>query len=200
MVVGGVVEAVGVGQERAKSRAQLESLVPILAGAGRPAHLQAEDQADAVQREIGQEPLEPRTALGRLAALAEVVVDDHDLVATPAEFDGAIGEGLLAGGGFAMIEDLLGRGLSDVDDGGPGGVPGSELGRSSRSRDIIHDRLRAWRPLGDGPSTARGAGAAGGDVTPGAWPKAMSSGMGAASAGVGAGGTAEGSEAVRDMV
>ena len=52
----------------------------------------------------------------------------HDLVASPAEFAGAIGQGVLAGGGFPMVEDLLGRGLPDVDDGGPGGVPGLELG------------------------------------------------------------------------
>ena len=172
VVVGRVVEAIGVGQERAESRAQLQELMPVLAGPGQSAHLQAEDQADAVERELGQESLESRASLGRLAALAEIVVDDDHLIARPSQLDGTVGEGVLPRGGFAMVEDLLGRGLPDVDDRDSCQVPVLKLGRAVLGRGVIHGRLPADRPAGAGPSPARGAGAVAGDAAPGACSRA----------------------------
>ena len=75
VVVGRVVDPVGVGQQHAEAGAQLQQLVPVLARAGQPAHLQAEDQPDVVEGDLGQQPLEAGPALDRLAALAQVVVD-----------------------------------------------------------------------------------------------------------------------------
>ena len=43
VVVGRVVDRVGIGQQHAEPGAQLEQLVPVAIGAGQPAHLQAED-------------------------------------------------------------------------------------------------------------------------------------------------------------
>jgi hypothetical protein len=60
--------------------------------------------------------------------LPQVVVNDDHAFARPAEGDGTVGEGVLAGGGFLMFEDLLGGGLANVDDGGTVEVPGLELG------------------------------------------------------------------------
>ena len=155
VVVGRVVEPVGVGQQHAEAGAQLQQLVPVLARAGQPAHLQAEDQPDVVEGDLGQQPLEPGPALDRLAALAQVVVDDGDAVAGPAEGDGAVGQGVLAGGRLLVVDDLLGRGLADVDDGRAVEVPGPELGRAEG---VTHGRppCGAW-PRGAG----RGAGRAG---------------------------------------
>ena len=132
-MVGRVVDRVGVGQEHAEAGAELEQLVPVAVGAGQPAHLQAEDQADVVEGDLGQEPLEAGPALDRLAALAQVVVDRRDAVAGPAEGDGAVGQGVLAGGGLLMVDHLLGRGLADVDEGRAVEVPGPELGRAEGS-------------------------------------------------------------------
>ena len=122
-----VVDPVGVGQQDAEPGTEFQQVVPVLAGPGQPAHLQPEDQPDAIQRDLGQEPLESRPTFDRLPALAQVVVDDLDLRPRPAEGDGAIGQGVLAGGGFLMIEDLLRGGLPDVDDRGAIEVPGPEL-------------------------------------------------------------------------
>ena len=99
-VIGRVVHPVGVGEQDAEAGAQLEQVVPVLAGPGQPAHLQPEDQPDPIQGDLGEQPLEPRPALDRLAALAQVVVDHLDLRPRPAEGDGAVGQGVLAGGGF----------------------------------------------------------------------------------------------------
>ena len=103
-VLGRVVHPVGVGEQDAEPGAELEQVVPVLAGPGQPAHLQAEDQPDAVQGDLGEQPLEARPAFDRLAALAQVVVDHLDLRPRPAQGDGAVGQGVLAGGGFLVVE------------------------------------------------------------------------------------------------
>ena len=95
-------------------------MVPVLAGPGQPAHLQPEDQPHPIQGDLGEQPLEPRPAFDRLPALAQVVVDHLDLRPRPAQVDGPVGQGVLAGGGFLMVEDLLRGGLPDVDDRRPG--------------------------------------------------------------------------------
>src|SRR3954451_15557620 len=108
---------VGVGQQDPVAATQLQELVPVLATAGQPAHLQPEDQPDPVEGDLGQEPLEPEPALDRLAAPAQVVVDRDDAIPGPAECDGPVGEGVLAGGRLLVVGDLLRGGLADVDDG-----------------------------------------------------------------------------------
>ena len=65
--------------------------MPVAIGAGQSAHLQAEDQPDVVEGDLGQQPLETGPALDRLAALAQVVVDGGDAIGRPAEGDGAVG-------------------------------------------------------------------------------------------------------------
>jgi hypothetical protein len=146
-ILGRVVHPVGVGQQDTEPATELQQVVPVLAGAGQPAHLQPEDQTDAVQGDLGEQPLESRPAFDRLPTLAEVVVDDLDLRSRPAQCDGAVGQGVLAGGGLLVVEDLLGSGLPDVDDGGPVEVPGPEP-RGRRVKPCGgHDAPPAARPL-----------------------------------------------------
>jgi hypothetical protein len=145
----GVVQHVGIRKQHAEAGAQLEQLVPVLAGARQPAHLQAEDQPDVVEGGLGQQPLEARAALDRLAALAQVVVGDLDLAARPAQQDGPVAEGVLTGGGLLMLGHLLGGGLADVDDGCPVQAPGLEPGRGGRlKRGGGHDAPPAAAPSG----------------------------------------------------
>src|SRR4029450_11501171 len=96
------------------------------------------------------------------AADAQILVDDLDPLRRPAEGDGPIREGVLTGRGLAMVGDLLGGGLADVDDRLAVEVPGLELGRSGG---VSHGRppRGAWpradvRAAGRG---VRGGGAAG---------------------------------------
>ena len=81
--------------------------MPVLVGARQPAHLQAEDQPDVVEGDLGQQALEAGPPLDRLATLAEVVVDGEDPVARPAQRHGPVGQGVLAGGGLPVVEDPL---------------------------------------------------------------------------------------------
>ena len=57
-MIGRVVEPILVGEQDAEHRTQFDELMPVLARAGQPAHLQAEDQADVVQTHLGQQSLE----------------------------------------------------------------------------------------------------------------------------------------------
>jgi hypothetical protein len=75
---------------------------------GQPAHLQPENQPDVVEGDLGEQPLKPGPALDRLAALAQIVVDGSDAIPGPPEGDGAVGQGVLAGGRFLVVEDLRG--------------------------------------------------------------------------------------------
>jgi hypothetical protein len=110
-----IVQSVIIGDQDPEDGSEFQQLIPVLAGAGQPARLGAEDQPDVVEPDFGQEPLEAGAVGGRAAAEAEVVVDDQDAVRPPAQGHGAIGELVLAVGGFPVIEDLLGRGLAHVD-------------------------------------------------------------------------------------
>jgi hypothetical protein len=168
--VGGVVQPVGVSQQDAQAGAQSQEAVPGGAAAGQAAHLQAEDQADVVEGDLGQQALEAQATLDGLAAAPQVVVDNQDAVARPAQGTGAVGQGVLAGGRFDVLEDLLGSRLSDVDDGETVEVPGLELGRT---QGVIHGRPPGgcW-PRGAGP-TAGPAGSEVGAAGPSAdWPTA----------------------------
>jgi len=78
-ILGRVVHPVGVGQQDAEPATELQQMVPVLTRAGQPAHLQPEDQPDAVQGDLGEQPLKSRPAFDRLTTLAQVIVDHLDL-------------------------------------------------------------------------------------------------------------------------
>ena len=83
-----------------------------------------------VQADLGQEPLEPQPAFGRLSAAALVLVDDQDPLLRPAQRDRPLGQGILKLRGLAIPRDLLRRRLADVDDRQAFPVAGPDLPRS----------------------------------------------------------------------
>jgi len=98
-----------------------------------PAHLQAEDQPDVVETDLGKQSLKAQSPLGGGPALALILVDDENAVRRPTEFDGPIDERVLAVGGFPVLGNLLGGGLADVDDGQPVEMPGLDLGSAEQT-------------------------------------------------------------------
>lgn len=128
VVVAGVVEPVLIGQEDPEDGAQLQELIPVLAGAGQSAHLDAEDQPDVVEADLGQQSLEADAMFRRPRALPEVVVDDHDAIAWPTEPDGAAGQVVLQRGRFTMLGHLPRGGLTHVDDRQAIAVMAADLG------------------------------------------------------------------------
>ena len=70
-----------------------------------------------VHGDLGQQALETEPGVGGAAALPEVLVDDEDPIGGPAEGAGVISQGILAGERLAILNDLLGARLADIDDG-----------------------------------------------------------------------------------
>lgn len=128
VMVGRVIQAVLVGQQGAEDGADFQELMPVLVGACQAAHLQAEDDADLVEGDGGEQALEAEPAHGGLAALPLILVDNLDLVARPAQGHGLLDEGVLPRGGLLVFEDLLQGGLAHVDDGRAPVVLGPDLG------------------------------------------------------------------------
>ena len=76
----GVIEAVLVEDERLGQRADLEQPVPVGVVAGQAGYLEADD-ARLAHANVGHQTLEALPALGARPGPAQIVVDDHDLVA-----------------------------------------------------------------------------------------------------------------------
>ena len=133
VVVDRVIQAVLITQQGAKHRAKLKQLVPVLARAGEPAHLQAEDQPDVIESDFCKEALKAESPFGCGPTLPLIVVDDEDPIGRPAELGGPVGEGVLTVGRFPVLGHLLGGGLADVNDGQAVKVPGLDLARESES-------------------------------------------------------------------
>ena len=129
-----VVDAVLVREDRPEDGTHLQEIVPILVVAGDPAHLDAEDQADMLHGNLGQEALKSAPTVGGPAAQTLVVVDDQDAIPGPSQGDRMVGEGILPFPRLAMIEDLLWVGLAHVNDGEPIEMKIEDLGRSQGAR------------------------------------------------------------------
>src|SRR5690349_12544552 len=76
---------------------------------------------------------------------SEILVDDHHACRRPAEAVRTLGEGVLAGGGFAVMLDLAGGRLADVDHGLPVEVAGADLTGFGHDRSPRSPRRRPWR-------------------------------------------------------
>src|SRR4051794_14116295 len=93
--ISGVVDAIGVADQRVEQRTHLQELVPVPAGAGQARDLDAEHQAHMAEPHLGHEALEAGSVRAGGAGAAEILVDDDDLLARPAKPGGAVGQTVL---------------------------------------------------------------------------------------------------------
>src|SRR4051794_5968413 len=115
MVGARVIEALAIGQDHAKQRAQFEQLMPIAVVARQPGGIQAENQPGIAEPDLGDQPLETVPFGARRPRFAEVLVDDTDALARPAEPDGAVDKTILQLGALLVLADLVDRGLAHID-------------------------------------------------------------------------------------
>src|SRR5215468_8484372 len=90
--------------------------MPVLARARQAAHLDTQHEADVVQADLGQEPLEPQPAFSGRRAAALVLVDDEDPLLRPAQRDRSLRQGVLKLLRLAIARDLLRSRLANVND------------------------------------------------------------------------------------
>ena len=143
VVLGRVIDAVGVCQQSTRQRAQLQQLMPFAAAAGQTRHFHAQHQAHMVQADLGDQTLEASPLHDAGCGVSQVLVDHQDPGRSPAQVDGPLRESVLQPGGLGMIEDLLRSRLTDIDHREP--VAMHHPGRRRHPR-LLHQRPR---PAGD---------------------------------------------------
>src|SRR5262249_34665843 len=113
--------------------------------AGEPRHLQADHEANVTEHDFGRETGKTGARDITGTGEAEVLVDDNDSILRPAELTGLGCERILPLGRLAIVLDLGGTGLAQIDDCLPREVARSDLGA------LIHrtsPSLRARRAFG----------------------------------------------------
>src|SRR3954452_2197498 len=135
VVVGArIVEPLAIGDEHPEQGAQLEQLMPVAVVAREPGGVEADDQPRVAEPDLGDELLEAGSFAAPCAGLTEILVDNVDPLAWPAEPDGTVDQAVLKLSAFVMVPDLVDGGLAHVDVGESGAVGCAQpLLRSVRS-------------------------------------------------------------------
>jgi hypothetical protein len=158
-----MIQTVLVGQQGVEGGADLDQAATGLVLAGEAIDLEAEDQPDMAQGDLGEQPGEIVAAGGGGGGATLIAVEDADSLGGPAPLEGPLAEIELDLGGFAVALHLLGMRLPDIDDrptvemaaldlGGPGGVGG--LSAIHRPPPLV--RLGRRRGGGAGSSASGG--------------------------------------------
>lgn len=114
---GGVVDPIAVADEAVTVTAEIEQLVPLGAVPRQPGDIVGEDDADLAERDPSDELLQPLATHGGAAGLSQIGIDDLDVLGIPAALTGPLPEIVLEPLALEIVEDLVGAGLSDVDQG-----------------------------------------------------------------------------------
>lgn len=101
-------------QIRVSVSAQISSNRLQSAAAGQARHFEAEDQAYLSTADVTDQTLEPESACGRGAGVAEILIDDHDLIRRPPQGHSAVPQGILAAGALGVLVDLVEGALTNV--------------------------------------------------------------------------------------
>ena len=170
VMLGRVIDAVQVTQQRSGQRAQLQQLMPLPARPGQPGHLDAQHDAHMIQPHLRHQPREPRTRISPRSRMPQVLVDHQHPRRRPPQRDRALGQPVLQPRGLGMVLHLSRGGLADIDRRQAITMPGLDLalspfpGQPRRDAHRAHPRSRRSPPRG--PS-ARPAGPADGPRAPG---------------------------------
>ena len=127
-IVSRVVDAVGIGDQRARQRAQVQQPVPVGVRPSQPRHLDRQDDAHVAEANLGGQPSEAGAVSSPRARKAQVLVDDHYGLSGPAQLDGSCYQVVLAGGGLPVPLDLHVRTLANVNHTEPGAMLIGQLG------------------------------------------------------------------------
>ena len=88
VVVRRIVQTILIGQQGAKQRTHLQQLMPVFAGAGQAAHLDAQHQPHVIQTHLGQQSLKSLPPFNPLGTLPLIFVDNQDSLLRPAPCNG----------------------------------------------------------------------------------------------------------------
>ena len=84
MIKPGIVQAIGIANERGKEGRSIESLIPFGVVAGQTRHLPAKDHANMAQSDLGGECFKVLTFLPAGGRLAQIAIEHFDAIGMPA--------------------------------------------------------------------------------------------------------------------
>ena len=113
--LGRIVDAVFIEDEGCGQGAQLDEAMPIGRVAGEPRDFQAHDDAGLAECHFADEFLEAVARRRARSGLAEIAIDDMNLLGWPAGSDCAVTQRILALRALAVFGDLTQRRLANVE-------------------------------------------------------------------------------------
>jgi len=123
-----MINAVIAANESIGHAAEFQQAIPIRVVPREARNFQPENGAGVSQGDFAGETGEPGALAGGGTGQPQIFIDDDHLLLGPTELRGPIRQGVLAGGGFAVMLDLARRGLANVNAGGALGVGGFDFG------------------------------------------------------------------------
>src|SRR5262245_61632451 len=120
-----IVDSVLVDDDGPDQSTELDQRMPVSAVTGEPGGFDREYGSDTSLADRREQTLEARP-VNAAARAAEIIIDDLD--DGPAELLGAIGEPILASPALLVVHELIGRRLTDVDEGGACEMVSRDLG------------------------------------------------------------------------
>src|SRR5947209_664842 len=112
-----VIEAVAIADQRVGEAGEIDQAIPFGIVAGQARDFQTQHEADTGERHLGSEPGKAGAGRGSAARQAQVFINDDDPFGGPAELAGLAGERVLPLSRFAIVLDLSGARLTQIDDG-----------------------------------------------------------------------------------
>lgn len=113
-----MIDAVAVADERVGDTTKFQQPIPVRVVPGEARDFQSENDAHMGQGDFASQARKPGSFVGAGAGQPEIFVDNDHLLFGPAELTGLVGQRVLSSSGFAVVFDLAGCGLADVNIGG----------------------------------------------------------------------------------
>src|SRR5499427_3708728 len=172
-----VIEAVAIADQRVGEAGEIDEAIPFGVVAGQARDFQTQHEPDTSERHLGNEPGKAGAGRGSAARQAEVFINHDDPFGGPAELASLAGQRVLPLSRFAIVLDLSGARLTQIDGGiaremarrdfgalihgsprslpspacGQSGAPGSRAQRSARARRAVPRGSLRGSPKEDPP-------------------------------------------------
>src|SRR6266545_3591565 len=141
-----MIETIGIGDERIDEATQVQQVVPITVVAGHARDFGGHDDADVAQSHLSDESIESDASYASTATTySKVFIDHHDLRSRPAQVGGPLYQAILQALALSVVQDLAGRGLTNVDRGLASEVGGRDLRAAHGRRSICANQRMSRR-------------------------------------------------------
>src|SRR5215469_16269041 len=111
-----MIDAIGIANERVGQASEVDETVPIGVIAGEPRDLETEHKTHPCECYFGGEVSKARSPHRAVTGEAEILIDDNDSILRPTELTGLGRERILPLRRFAIVLDLSGARLTQIDD------------------------------------------------------------------------------------